>query len=402
MVGWHLGLGCAAVFSCACACGVTQGDPIQRQQQAIIYGEDDRVELEQYEGQPARGLVQRVVAALVPRRLVTLDAGGAVRIDGPTLGDRTGLCPGETLREQMSAAVCSAVLVGERYFVTAGHCFRSEQAEELVLVLGYVQGETFGRFESATVREIEGFVAIVDGSIASDSGNDYAIGVLTGGSSGGIELSGTVSEELMAGAGVVVVGTGEGLPLKVDTGGEVFDATPADYFEVTTDTFAGGSGSPVFTEAGAFLGLVVGGGADYQWDETQACLARTRLGAPSERAEIVVRTETIQRALADLPDGGRLVPYIHGEASEFDAGFARDAGSAPLGSVSDAKAGDDPSPVPREAGCAVEPNPSAHSAFVLILAWLCAVLLRARRVAALPSRYSKVERVEGFVGAAQP
>lgn len=100
------------------------------------------------------------------------------------------------------------------------------------------------------------------------------------------------------GEGVVVMGTSEGLPLKIEDGGSVFDARARDYVEVTTDTFAGGSGSPVFTTEGTFRGVLAGGAEDYHWDLERHCYARRRLEEPVNRGEIVVRAEVLKTALA--------------------------------------------------------------------------------------------------------
>lgn len=384
MVDWRWSV-CGAVALChASACGVTQGEStqspgagrlIQRQSQALIYGDDDRVEVSLYAGQPDRDLLQRVVAALVPKRLVSRGTQGALEIEGPSLGERTGLCSEEVLRDQLSVAVCSAILVEDDRFVTAGHCFRSDQTEELVLVLGYLQGAASGRFEAASVREIAGFVTVVDGALAENPGADYAIGVLVDRAAGGLDLAGT-SSRLSEGAGVVVVGTSEGLPLKVDTGGVVFNAEPADFFEVTADTFTGGSGSPVFSAEGAFLGIVVGGGADYQWDDARGCLVRAKVQTPDDRAEVVVRTETVQRALADLPDGGQVAPYVFGSglAAAVDAGPPISNGET-MGDT----AAPQPS-LPRETSCTTR-SASRTGPSVLWLggAWLWAMLRRRQR-----------------------
>lgn len=373
MVNGRFGLSCVAAFLWVCACGVTQGNSTQRQQQALIYGEDERVELQTYDGKPAQDLVHRVVAAVVPRNLVTLDDRGVVQVDGPTLAARTGLCPEEGLGDQLSAAVCSAILVGESYFVTAGHCFRADQTEPLVLVLGYIEGETFGRFEAATVHEIEGFLAVVDGSLAEDSGADYAIGVLAERGADGIDLTGTTSR-VAEGTSVVVVGTSEGLPLKVDTGGSVFDATPRDYFEVTTDTFAGGSGSPVFTVDGSFLGIVVGGGADYQWDDARGCLTRVRVQTP-ERAEIVVRTETIQRAIAELPDDAPVVAYPFG----VEPGTGHDAGVGTRGAPTTSDVAPTSPLLTRESSCTASPTPRAKGPSNMLWLGIASLFVMLRR-----------------------
>jgi hypothetical protein len=136
-----------------------------------------------------------------------------------------------------------------------------------------------------------------NGNIASESGDDFAIVKLEGkvGNSSAVAFP-EERQEIVLGDPVIVIGTSEGLPLKIDDGGSVFDVSPKDYFEITSDTFEGGSGSPAFSEDGRLLGILVGGAVDYTWDGDEECFRRARYDAPEQRGEIIVRAEVLREA----------------------------------------------------------------------------------------------------------
>ncbi len=67
---------------------------------------------------------------------------------------------------------------------------------------------------------------------------------------------------LDAGQNVAVIGAPSGIPFKIDSGRTVHSTRPdkLDYFEGTTDTFAGSSGSGVYeTETYSLVGILVRG-----------------------------------------------------------------------------------------------------------------------------------------------
>ncbi|RYZ43255.1 MAG: serine protease [Myxococcaceae bacterium] len=72
---------------------------------------------------------------------------------------------------------------------------------------------------------------------------------------------------LAVGTNVTVIGSGSGIPFKIDSGGSVRDARSGtlDYFVATTDTFGGNSGSGVYENSGyTVAGILVRGETDYK------------------------------------------------------------------------------------------------------------------------------------------
>jgi len=275
-------------------CGASPADAVERQSSAVIYQQDDRVEALQYEDPAFRTLATNVVGAILPRTALTPVDGG-YEFTGPSLETRRSLCAGEPLADQLSVAVCTATLAGHDTVLTAGHCVRTDLAE-LVFVRGYVLGGDFPRVATERVRGLARVLNVRDGDIASESGDDFAIVKLEGSEDvPGITFP-AQPQPVSLGDPVVVVGTSEGLPMKIEAGGTVYDVSPQDYFEITSDTFEGGSGSPTFAPDGRFLGILVGGAVDYQWDRDEACFSRAHYDSPEDRGEIIVRADVLRQA----------------------------------------------------------------------------------------------------------
>lgn len=282
------------------ACGAQASDPLPAGsvQDRIVYGDDDRVEARDYPDPKLRELADTLVGALVPAEYVVAQPGGGYLLSGPALGERLLLCPSEPLSEQPALARCTAILGERNTVITAGHCIDKNQLRELRFVQGYALGGDYPAVPARRVHSLGRILSFENGDIALQSGDDFAIVELISDEA----LPSVVFEDPPAtvkqGDAVVVVGTSEALPLKIEDGGAVYDDTPEEYFEITSDTFQGGSGSPVFAPSGAYLGTVVGGAMDYAWDDTQQCFLRNRLDAPVSRGELVVRSSVLRDALS--------------------------------------------------------------------------------------------------------
>ncbi|GMU06703.1 hypothetical protein ASNO1_29560 [Corallococcus caeni] len=86
---------------------------------------------------------------------------------------------------------------------------------------------------------------------------------------------------LAVGTNVTVIGSGSGIPFKIDSGGAVRDARSGtlDDFVATTDTFGGNSGSGVYENSGyTVAGILVRGETDYK--ASGSCNVVRAPGAP--------------------------------------------------------------------------------------------------------------------------
>jgi hypothetical protein len=293
-------LAAGPLSACGGGSGGTEGDDTTSGvlRQHVIYGSDNRVEALDYPNLALAAETTELVGALLPRAYVTRDEDGW-RLSGPSLKDQLPLCEGEPFGDQPKLAACTALLTRESTIMTAGHCLAPELASDYLFVRGYYLGDGFPRVAADRVHEIEAILSRIDGDLSSESSRDTAIARLrTTEPLPAADLS-PGSDELKLGDPVIVAGTSEGLPLKIDGGGTVFAVRSPDYFEMTTDTFRGGSGSPVFASDGHVLGMLVGGAADYEWNEAGECYERLTFDSPVARGEIAVSTEALERTLTD-------------------------------------------------------------------------------------------------------
>ncbi len=287
-------VGCLTLLAVGCAGGV-EGEPTGASRQPIIYGSDDRVEVLDYESPRLSALVRRRVGALIPSYSILPKADG-YQLVGPTLAE-IGICPDERHADQLAIAGCTALRVTDDRIVTAGHCFTSGWLTDAFFVTGYWLGGDYPTIAVRDVHEVDEVLLHVDGDLGASPSSDYAVARLARPvAADGVEIE-FASGLPATGDAVVVAGTSEGLPLKMDAGAVVIRSLGKSAFELTSDTFAGGSGSPVFTPEGLLLGMVVGGGSDYVLDERRDCLVPRVVEAEPETAEIAVAAAVLESAV---------------------------------------------------------------------------------------------------------
>ncbi len=291
-------VGCWALLAAGCAGnagGDLGGDGVSESRQPIVYGSDDRVEVVDYDSPRLAAMMRRRVGALIPDYSVLPDGDG-YRIIGPTLAE-TGICPDEPHAQQLAVSGCTALRLSEDRIVTAGHCFTSGWLTDVFFVTGYWLGADYPKIRAEDVHEVDEVLIHVDGELEVNPSADYAVARLTRPIvDDGVEIE--LAKDLPSqGESVIVAGTSEGLPLKVDDGASVIRRLGTRAFELTSDTFVGGSGSPVFDREGALRGMVVGGGADYELDEAGNCLRPRVVEGTPDTAEIAVAASVLEAAL---------------------------------------------------------------------------------------------------------
>jgi hypothetical protein len=285
----------AALFTASC--GSHTAEEWRTTAQAVVYGDDDRVEVSEIDDVEFASFVRHHVGALIPSAFLVPTSDGDYEIVAATLAER-GICAGERFSDQLAAAACTALLVTPNRILTAGHCFAFQEALDLVFVSGYWMGDRYPRLSRSSVHGIDEVVLRVDRSLEEDPGADYAVATLAEpiGEGASIEFAAHLPS---VGEPVVVVGTSEGLPLKVDAGGEVLGLLEPDAFSLTSDTFGGSSGSPVFTRRRALAGMLVGGGVDYEFDVERGCEKRRKVADAAGSAEIAVASPRLEAALGE-------------------------------------------------------------------------------------------------------
>jgi hypothetical protein len=254
----------------ACAADPQGGDGARPDpalaEQAVVYGDDDRVEVYAHPEERWRALAREAIVALVPSSALDRGDGAQVRIaEGvPTLGEARQLCEDQRFRDQPTAANCSGTLIDHDLVLTAGHCVPNVgSCGSDLFVFDYYYGAE-GELATIDPEDVYTCASVVARRLSG--GFDYAVVQLDRPVVGREPAPVRRGAEAMAeGAPVTVIGFGSGLPAKIDDGGEVLypHADLLDYFEATTDTFGGNSGSGVFNEAGEVVGILVRGETDY-------------------------------------------------------------------------------------------------------------------------------------------
>src|SRR5690606_20113814 len=165
---------------------------------------------------------------------------------GPVLGEAVALCEDEPFLSEPSIAVCTAVVVGDRLLATAGHCFTQFAPEELLFVQGYAL--TSGKLpalDDTMVSELEQILTLINGDLEAAPNQNVGVARITKAVEQPIALSVETNPNLTANLPLIVVSNSEGLPLKADPGARVYSAPAPEHFEMSSDTFRSGSGSPV-------------------------------------------------------------------------------------------------------------------------------------------------------------
>lgn len=228
----------------------------------VIYGADDRVELEALEDTRVRGIAAQQLVALVPADALRTD-GDRVSIQAPLLQERLRLCPDEAFVDQPSLARCSGVVIDHDLVLTAGHCVRATaDCAGIRIVSGWAtnDGVVPDTFAATQVRACQQ-VVLSRVQLAAPLQDHAVLRVWPPFEQGGPELGGVPLPQTL----LTVTGHGAGLPAKADANARVVDVAP-DVWRVQTDAFAGNSGSPAWNDAGQLVALLVRGASDWVTD----------------------------------------------------------------------------------------------------------------------------------------
>ena len=88
---------------------------------AVIYGNDDRQEVYQHDGDVFGQIARNATAVLVQSNSI-YSSGGSVTLYGASLGQTMGLCSDERFYSQPTPGFCSGTLIAPDLILTAGHC----------------------------------------------------------------------------------------------------------------------------------------------------------------------------------------------------------------------------------------------------------------------------------------
>ncbi|MCE9673635.1 serine protease [Myxococcus stipitatus] len=236
----------------------------------VVYGTDNRQDVYAHTDATLRQRAEQSTVALMSPSDFNASNPDNVTFNGSNLGTYYNLCTNQRFRADPTAAWCSGTLIDNDLVLTAGHCITSAaDCADTRFVFNYYRTAD-GVLKTVTTADIFSCQSIVVRQQATTGGRnlDYAI----------IKLDRSAAPRftpapvrpgntaLTAGANVAVIGSGSGIPFKIDSGGSVRNARAStlDYFVATTDTFGGNSGSGVYETANyTVAGILVRGETDY-------------------------------------------------------------------------------------------------------------------------------------------
>ncbi|MEC9466871.1 MAG: serine protease, partial [Myxococcota bacterium] len=249
-------------------------------QDPVIYGNDDRKEVYEHDGDVFGAIARSASAVMVNASSLYVTNQGAVSLYGASLANAQGLCSDERFVNQPTPGSCSGTLIDDDLILTAGHCISSSSCSSIRFVFDFYYSSP-GQLASIGESDVYRCQQVVTRKLTTSGGRnlDYAI-IRTDRPVVGRTPAQVRSDwmPMSYGEGVVVIGFPSGLPAKIEDGGYVQNrrSNVLDYFSANTDTFGGNSGSGVFNDNGVLVGILVRGANDYAYDSTSGCYRAQR------------------------------------------------------------------------------------------------------------------------------
>jgi V8-like Glu-specific endopeptidase len=236
----------------------------------VVYGTDNRTDVYAHADATLRARAEQATVALMNPGDFNTSNPNNVTFNAQTLGAAYNLCTSERFRDDPTPAFCSGTLIDDDLVLTAGHCITSaSECTNTRFVFKFYRTAATA-LQTVTTADIFSCQSIVARQQAVVNGQnlDYAVVRLDRAATprftpAPVRAGNTA---LAVGQPITVIGSGSGIPFKIDSGGTVRDARAGtlDYFVANTDTFGGNSGSGVYEMSGyTVAGILVRGETDY-------------------------------------------------------------------------------------------------------------------------------------------
>ncbi|MCO4793120.1 MAG: trypsin-like peptidase domain-containing protein [Bacteriovoracaceae bacterium] len=269
----------------------------------IIYGEDDRYEVQDYPDAMFRDLAKST-AGMVRSSALRTESGSRIGNDlsdsldslrsllgdaaidrivsdtdsvsgtesedtegfftfntSNTLRRSMGVCEKERFSNQVTLPRCSGFLVGEDTLVTAGHCVTSmSDCKNYSWVFGYEAGVS--KIKKSDVYKCKAVIGRKQ-TLGIFATKDYAVIKLDRKVKDRQPLKFRKKGSIKKNTEIVVIGHPSGLPTKIADGAKV-QKKRWNFFYANLDTYGGNSGSAVFNrKTGEVEGILIQGAKDY-------------------------------------------------------------------------------------------------------------------------------------------
>eukprot|EP00299_Pterocystis_sp_00344_P014851 c7385_g1_i1.p1 GENE.c7385_g1_i1~~c7385_g1_i1.p1 ORF type:complete len:617 (-),score=143.82 c7385_g1_i1:37-1683(-) len=189
--------------------------------------------------------------------------------DSDRLGTARSLCSGQKYMLDPTASWCSGTLIAPDRIITAGHCVNAVTCVNVAFLFNYYvigrDSSGYPMFPAITADDIYTCRSVKQLLVTNI---DYAVVHLdrpvTSSRHSPAAIS-TAATAVTFGQSLTMIGFPSGLPAKIDSGGTVTTtrSSTLDYFQGTTDSFGGNSGSGVFDSSRTQVGILVRGATDY-------------------------------------------------------------------------------------------------------------------------------------------
>gem|GEM_PF-428009 len=205
-------------------------------------------------------------------------------------------CPDLKYINQRNPGICSGFLIGPDLLLTAGHCGKIENyCEKYRWVFDFKLDKNATDAPDFIQKEnVYSCKKVIAVSLSLKLNMDFNLiqldRVVTNRSPLKYRTSGTVSKD----EPLLIIGSPNGLPLKVAGGANVRSSHHPLYFTANLDSFQGNSGSPVFNAlTNTVEGILVRGAEDYTPDFTKQCIGLNFCENNACRGEDVTKINSI-------------------------------------------------------------------------------------------------------------